>query len=61
MKVSDVIKKVEADGLRLLRTNGSHRHFAHPEKPGIVTISANTYAEMPIGTMNNVLKQAGLK
>lgn len=38
MKVSDVIKKVEADGWRLVRTSGSHRHFTHPEKPGIVTI-----------------------
>ncbi|MBX7131119.1 MAG: type II toxin-antitoxin system HicA family toxin [Fimbriimonadaceae bacterium] len=54
MKVSDVIKKVEADGWRLVRTSGSHRHFTHPEKPGID-------AEMPKGTLSNVLKQAGLK
>lgn len=61
MKVSDAIKKVEADGWRLLRTNGSHRHFTHPDKPGIVTKSGNTHAEMPKGTLSNVLKQAGLK
>lgn len=61
MRVSDVIKKVEADGWRLLRTNGSHRHFTHPSKQGVVTISGNTYAEMPKGTLSSVLKQAGLK
>jgi predicted RNA binding protein YcfA (HicA-like mRNA interferase family) len=61
LKVSGDIKKVEADGWRLVRTSGSHRHFTHPEKPGIVTISGNSHAEMPKGTLSNVLKQAGLK
>lgn len=61
VKVSEVIKKVEADGWVLIRASGSHRHFKHPTKRGIVTISGNTYDEMPKGTLGNVLRQAGLK
>jgi predicted RNA binding protein YcfA (HicA-like mRNA interferase family) len=61
LKVRDVIKKVEAEGWELVRTTGSHRHFKHPTKPGLVTISGNLYDEMPKGTQNNILKQAGLK
>lgn len=61
MKVSEVVKKVEADGWVLVRTSGSHRHFKHPTKPGLVTISGNLHADVPKGTLSNILKQAGLK
>jgi predicted RNA binding protein YcfA (HicA-like mRNA interferase family) len=61
MKVRDVIKLVENDGWRLARTKGSHRQFHHPTKPGTVTVAGHPSAEMPIGTLNNILKQAGLK
>ena len=61
MKVRDVIKLVENDGWRLARTKGSHRQFHHPSKPGTVTVAGHPSAEMPIGTLNNILKQAGLK
>jgi predicted RNA binding protein YcfA (HicA-like mRNA interferase family) len=61
VKVSEVIKRVEADGWTLIRTTGGHRHFTHAKKPGLVTISGNTYDDMPKGTLNNVLRQAGLK
>jgi predicted RNA binding protein YcfA (HicA-like mRNA interferase family) len=61
MKVRDVIKLVENDGWRLARTKGSHRQFHHATKPGTVTVAGHPSAEMPIGTLNNILKQAGLK
>jgi predicted RNA binding protein YcfA (HicA-like mRNA interferase family) len=61
MKVRDLVKLVEADGWRLVRTKGSHRQFHHPSKRGTVTISGNAGIDVPIGTMNTVLKQAGLK
>ncbi|MCC6621984.1 MAG: type II toxin-antitoxin system HicA family toxin [Deltaproteobacteria bacterium] len=28
----------EADGWYEVRVKGSHRHFKHPDKPGIVTV-----------------------
>jgi predicted RNA binding protein YcfA (HicA-like mRNA interferase family) len=60
MKVRDVIKMVEEDGWKLARQKGSHRQFQHPDKPGTVTIAGHPSTEMPIGTLKNVKKQAGL-
>jgi predicted RNA binding protein YcfA (HicA-like mRNA interferase family) len=61
MKVRDVIKMVEADGWRLARTRGSHRHFVHPVKPGTVTVPGHPGDDMNIDTFRSILKQGGLK
>jgi predicted RNA binding protein YcfA (HicA-like mRNA interferase family) len=61
MKIREVIRMVEADGWYLARTRGSHRHFKHPTKPGIVTIAGHPGIDIPRGTLNSVLKQAGLR
>ena len=61
MKVREIIRLVEDDGWFLVRTRGSHRHFKHPSKPGLVTIAGHPGVDMPKGTLNSVLKQAGLK
>jgi predicted RNA binding protein YcfA (HicA-like mRNA interferase family) len=61
MKVRDVIKLVEDDGWRLVRTKGSHRQFRHASKAGTVTIAGRGSLEIPPGTLNSILKQAGLK
>jgi predicted RNA binding protein YcfA (HicA-like mRNA interferase family) len=61
MKVRDVIKLIENDGWELDRTRGAHRQFKHPTKRGIVTVSGKPSVEVPPGTLNNILKQAGLK
>jgi len=61
LKVKDVIKMIEKDGWILVRIRGSHRHFHHPAKPGTVTIAGKESIDMPAGTFNSVLKQAGLK
>lgn len=61
MKVRDAIKLVQAEGWLLDLTRGSHRQFRHPAKPGTVTISGKESLEIPRGTMNSILKQAGLK
>ena len=61
MKVRDVIKLIEQDGWYLVRTTGSHRHYKHLSKPGMVTVPGHPGKDMPEGTRNSVLKQAGLK
>jgi predicted RNA binding protein YcfA (HicA-like mRNA interferase family) len=61
MKVRDVIKLIEADGWYLVRTRGSHRQYKHDEKPGLVTIAGKPSHDLPSGTLNSILKQAGLK
>jgi predicted RNA binding protein YcfA (HicA-like mRNA interferase family) len=61
VKVRDIIKMLEKDGWYLMRTKGSHRQFKHPIKPGIVTVAGKLGLDVPPGTLNSILKQAGLK
>jgi len=49
------------DGWLLVRTRGSHYQYKHPVKPGLVTISGNPNDELAPGTLNSIMKQAGLK
>lgn len=60
MKIKKVIKLVEKDGWHLVRTAGSHRHYKHQVKKGIVTIAGHPDMEIAKKTLNCVLKQAGL-
>ena len=61
MKVREAIKLVEKDGWELVRTKGSHRQYKHPRKKGLVTIPGKMTDDLAPGTMNSILKQAGLK
>jgi predicted RNA binding protein YcfA (HicA-like mRNA interferase family) len=61
LKVGDLIQMLEQDGWRLVRTRGSHRQYSHPNKPGTVTVAGKVSFDVPPGTLNSVLKQAGLK
>jgi len=61
MKVRDLIKLLEERGWYLARTKGSHRQFKSPTKPGTVTVSGKPNVDVPPGTLNSILKQAGLK
>ena len=61
MKVRDVIQLVEQDGWSEIAVRGSHRQFKHPVKPGRVTIAGKLSDDIARGTLNSVLKQAGLK
>lgn len=61
MKVRAVIKLIEADGWRLVRTRGSHRQYNHEQKRGVVTVPGKPSDELAPGTLNSILKQAGLK
>jgi len=61
MKIREVIKMLQADGWYLVATRGSHRQYKHPSKLGRVTIAGNTGDDLAPGTLNSILKQAGLK
>jgi len=61
LKVRDLIRQLENDGWRLARTRGSHRQFRHASKPGTVTVAGQPGIDVPVGTLNAILKQAGLK
>ena len=61
MKVREIIRLIEADGWFHVRTKGDHRQYHHPRKSGTVTISGKLGVDMPKGTLNSVLRQAGLR
>ena len=44
-----------------MRSKGSHRHFKHPEKAFVITVPGNEGKELAPGTLNAILKKAGLK
>ena len=61
MKVRDVLNLIQTHGWYLVRVRGSHRQFKHPAKPGLVTVAGHPSVDVPKGTLNSILKQAGLK
>jgi predicted RNA binding protein YcfA (HicA-like mRNA interferase family) len=60
-KVREAIRIVENDGWVQVQSTGSHRQFKHPTKVGRVTIAGKPSDDLAPGTMNSILKQAGLK
>jgi predicted RNA binding protein YcfA (HicA-like mRNA interferase family) len=61
MKVKEIIQLIESEGWYLARTRGSHRQFKNLDIPGLVTIPGKLSDELAPGTVNSILKQAGLK
>jgi predicted RNA binding protein YcfA (HicA-like mRNA interferase family) len=61
VKVREIIKLIEADGWYHVKTRGSHRQYKHSTKPGRVTIAGKPSHDMAPGTLNSILKRAGLK
>ena len=61
MKVSEVLRLLEEDGWFQVTTRGSHRQFKHSQKSGRVTVPGKPSNDLAPGTLNSILKQAGLK
>ncbi|WP_218723079.1 type II toxin-antitoxin system HicA family toxin [Pseudomonas bubulae] len=59
MNSRQLISTIEADGWYLVRSKGSHHHFKHPTKPGLVTIP-HPKNDLLTKTINSILKQAQL-
>ena len=51
---------IERDGWFLVM-RGSHRQYKHTTKPGRVTIAGKASDDIAPGTLNGILKQAGVK
>jgi predicted RNA binding protein YcfA (HicA-like mRNA interferase family) len=61
MKVRDVLRILKADGWFRVKARGGHRQFKHPTKSGRVTNSGKPSHDLPPGTLNSILQQAGLQ
>lgn len=62
MTIREILQILYKDGWSVIegRTKGSHIQLKHPVKPGKVTVS-NHKGDIALGTLNSILKQAGLK
>ena len=62
MTAKELLKILQKDGWREIpgRTRGSHIQMNHPVKPGRVTLPFHS-GDIAPGTLNSILKQAGLK
>ena len=52
-----LISQIVADGWYLVRVRGSHHHFKHPTKPGLVTVT-NQKKDLLTKTAVSILQQA---
>ncbi|AUT60886.1 type II toxin-antitoxin system HicA family toxin [Paraburkholderia terrae] len=59
MNSSKLIRMLEAAGWREVRVTGSHHHFKHPDRKGLVTVP-HPKKDLPLGTVKSILKAAGL-
>ena len=55
----EIIQLLKKDGWCEIRVTGSHHHFKHNKKPGIVTVP-HPRKEIGKGLFNSILKQADL-
>ncbi len=60
MKPRELIKILEENGWQWVATSGSPRHFKHPDKPNKLTVPYHN-KDLKAGTLNGILKDAGLK
>ena len=62
MKTREVLKILYADGWYELKGKAtSHIQLKHPTKNGKVTVSFHSDDDIEKGTLNSIMKQAGLK
>ncbi|HEX5124747.1 MAG TPA: type II toxin-antitoxin system HicA family toxin [Rhodanobacteraceae bacterium] len=61
MKVGHVLRLLAENGWYLVCQRGSHRQFKHASRPGRVTVPGKPGDDLAPGTLNSILKQAGLK
>lgn len=61
MNAKQLVKRLETEGWRETRVRGSHRIFKHPEKTQTIVVPDHGSKDIATGTLNRILKDAGLK
>jgi predicted RNA binding protein YcfA (HicA-like mRNA interferase family) len=59
MKVKAIIKRLEFEGWKLVRTRGSHRQFKLASERRLVTVPGKPNDNLAPGTLRSIFKQAG--
>lgn len=60
MNSGKLIRSLSAAGWVLVRVRGSHYQFTHPGSELVVTVP-HPKKDLPMGTVNHILKTSGLK
>ncbi len=61
MKCEEILRILKKDGWYEHVQKGSHLQLKHPTKSGKVTVPVHGSKDVPIGTLNSIWKQSGLK
>ena len=61
MKVRDLVRLLEADGWHHVKTRGSHRKYVHPQKAGHLIVPGRLGDDVALGTLQSILRKAGLR
>lgn len=59
--VNELLKRLKKDGWYLYRNGSNHDLYRHKTKDGQLTIPRHGSKEVAKGTLNSILKAAGLK
>ena len=60
MTVKEVIRMLKKEGWFELRQSGSHRQFRYKTCADLITVSIHN-GDLAKGTLNSILKKAGIK
>lgn len=61
MKAAEIVKLIEKQGWYEVRQRGSHRILKHDDYSDIITVPDHGKEDLRPGTLNSILKTAGLK
>jgi predicted RNA binding protein YcfA (HicA-like mRNA interferase family) len=61
VRVGELVRLLEQDGWYAVRQAGSHCVYRHPTKQGQLVVPIQCGKEIATGTLQNILKKAGLK
>lgn len=61
MRVSELLKVLKKDGWYLHRNGSRHDLYRHPTKTGQIAVERHSSSEVAKGTLQQILKDAGLK
>lgn len=60
MRSREVLRRLKADGWKIVAQNGSHVQLKHPTKPGRVTV-VHPARDYDAGTLRSMEKQSGVR
>lgn len=61
MKFSELVRRLELAGFRLVKEKGSVRYYSKPGWKNLVRVDYHGSKEIPDGTCHAILKAAGIK